>query len=201
MQNAKSGAANGSINDSATSSARPKAHTDARPYPALNAEAEPLQNPNKVPASRPLSGVGYPSSVVFKIFDKPDPDADTSLSTSTDLPIIPSELLPSMNGNVLLYQQAQAPQEPHPFYPSTLTDTRQIHGMLDDGPSFSNSPFLRSSIPKRPDRFGGMESQPREDEKNQTGNLIAPEQTLLSTEIDMCRRRCGVQTVDDRNPF
>jgi len=104
-----------------------------------------------------------------------------------------------MNGNVLLYQQA--PQEPHPFYPSTLTDTRQIHDMLDHGLSFSNSPFLRSSIPKRPDRFGVVESQPRQDEKNQTGNLIAPEQTLLSTEIDICRRRCGVQTVDDRNPF
>jgi hypothetical protein len=109
-----------------------------------------------------------------------------------------------MNGNVLLPEKTSAPLELHPFYPSMPMDSRQIHAMLDDVPSFSNSPFLKASTPRRLNRFGGTEPLPWEEEnqaENLPENLIAPEQTLLSTEIEVCRQKCGPQKLNISNPF
>lgn len=208
LQNAKSAGDSGFTSDSAASSSRSRARTDARPYPGLNSEADSLQNSSRTSSSRPLTnGVGYPSPVIYKIFDKPQhQDVHGSPPTPEDVVFdlsISPELLPSMNGNVVLLSQASAPQEQHPFRPSTPIDNRQIHEMLDNVPSFSNSPFLSSSTLQH-NQFSHSEPPPTGDE-NRAGtrpnNSIAPEQTLLSTELGICRQKCGPQKIDASNPF
>lgn len=109
-----------------------------------------------------------------------------------------------MNGNVLLPEKTSTPLELHPFYPSMPIDSHQIHAMLDDVPNFSNSPFLKSSTPRRLNQFGDTEPLLWDEENqahSQPGTSIAPEQTLLSTEIEVCRQKCGAQKINISNPF
>lgn len=209
---------------------RVKARQDARPYPSLNDEEQ--NNGNGASLSNKSAATHYGPPGVTYIMDPRhgahhvDGNNDFFLTGSSDnnpgdLPI-PPELLPSLNGNVLLPRGISV-NDLHPFYPSILVDSRQpnVNEVMRDldfpdthqfpsynGGSGINKSSSSSAVTRK--SFSRFYNEPLVwDEDNSTdsppsssdGSLIEPELTLLSTELEICRQKCGPQKLDISNPF
>lgn len=176
-------------------SSKPKGRQEAtRPYPSLNdEEIDSHSKTSTAPSARP------------------GPHTTTGNNPNGDPPDhgVPPELLPSLNGNIIITND-------HPFYQDGQQPNINeiVHDLgFPEGhafPSYNSNPGGKSyyvSTLTTLNRYGPQwEEDSSTDSRSPTSDvntqgLLEPELTMLSTELEICRQKCGPQTLDASNPF